>query len=309
MSINFNESKSCLKNDFRVYTARCFYNSIKDQNSLYLTLGRDFYWPLEINPPSPSKTIQDDVSFRQDVIFLKKVQLIDMSFVIPRVPWKSGVKYSKYDPNKNTVSCVLVNNVIADQMISSVYMCVDVPKDPEQVALKQPMYNIVNPVEYIHNSDGYSWVLLYQLSDLELYKFSSTDWIPLPTDGRETVIQKKIMTDAYKRSYPYYNFYNTPDVPINGYGSNPVYQLSAYYIMFSVMISPSEDKINPETSFRQIGLMSNPIEKTSSKIAHKKSYHSDEIDLSSGQVLYFENRKAVLKKATQTENIQIILGF
>jgi hypothetical protein len=312
MASIYTAPKSCLKFDYRTYLANAFIESLNDsRNGLYLTLGRSAEWPSEIEPPSPTQSLEDEVNFRKALISFKKVQPNDISFVIPKRIWRYGEIYDKYnetDPDgKNTV---VVQNMINGQRVYYVFLCVERPEDYSKPSILVPTYNKLDPVSYIYNSDGYDWVLLYELSENEYRKFSSDEWIAVPDAVRAGVLQNNIMENAYNRSIPPYNFYREDqiNIPINGYGSDPIYQLKAYHFLISLFLSPKARKISTDFKFRQVGLWMNPVEKISGKKAKKDSYLASEIDLSTGNVLYFENRKPIPRDESQIENVKILLG-
>lgn len=308
----YTAAKSCFKTDYRVYLAQSFLESLEDnKNTFYLMIGRDFEWPLEIDPPSPVSSLEDELQLRKNAIAFKKINYNDVSFVISKQFWTYGKVYDKYnESNLENNCCVVVKNYINGQHVYSIFLCVERPEDYSRPSLIEPKYNNLNSLSYIYNSDGYDWVLLYQFSEIEYRKFSTDNWIGIPDNKRATGIQKTIISNAYKRSVPYYNFYkdNRIDVPINGFGANSIYQLSAYQLLISVSLSSNMRKISNTIKFRQIALWINPSEKVSSRKALKDSYTANEIDLSTGNILYFENRRAIQRNVAQTENIKILLG-
>jgi hypothetical protein len=66
-------------------------------SSYYYFLGKTLAWGDELNPPYPVDSYAYERLVRSDIITLKQISPTDVSFVIPRRNWTSGVIYDMYD--------------------------------------------------------------------------------------------------------------------------------------------------------------------------------------------------------------------
>jgi hypothetical protein len=70
---------------------------ITRSSSYYYFLGKTLAWGDELNPPYPVDSYAYERLVRSDIITLKQISPTDVSFVIPRRNWTSGVIYDMYD--------------------------------------------------------------------------------------------------------------------------------------------------------------------------------------------------------------------
>lgn len=283
---------------------------ISNDNNMYLVIGRAESWTSDLQPPSPTSANDEEIFLRRNAIFFKKISQQNMSLVIPKNIWTEGVRYRSFNHIDLQPDTVIVN----DENIQSVYMCVHSPLDENKKSYICPQFSLVRPVDYIINHDGYTWILLYQLSETDLYHFETTEWIPLPTDYQidSSSLQAYIMRESKFRSIPPYDFNSDffINTPVNGFGASPEYQLGAKHVIISSTLQSNELGLpSQHLSYRQIGLWVNPQEKIYNRTAVKNIYLANEINLASGQIIYFENRMPIYRNPAQSENFKIILEF
>ena len=66
-------------------------------SNYYYFLGKTLEWADELLPPYPVDSYAYERLVRSDIITLKQINPTDISFVIPRVNWTSGIVYDMYD--------------------------------------------------------------------------------------------------------------------------------------------------------------------------------------------------------------------
>lgn len=79
------------------------YNEIISRRSnYYYFIGRVLNWPDPQSPPAPEDTYAYELNTRNEIINVKRIQLTDVSYVIPRIDWVSGTVYDQYDGDYST---------------------------------------------------------------------------------------------------------------------------------------------------------------------------------------------------------------
>jgi hypothetical protein len=70
---------------------------VTKSSNYYYFLGTTLEWTDELNPPYPVDSYAYERAVRSEIITLKQISPTDVSFVIPRRNWTSGVVYDMYD--------------------------------------------------------------------------------------------------------------------------------------------------------------------------------------------------------------------
>jgi hypothetical protein len=92
--------------------------------------------------------------------------------------------------------------------------------------------------------------------------------------------------------------------------------LGAYRVMVSCTLKDEDTIIPYNTVYRQIGLLVDPL---SMKQANNESsiqtrlagnlYNEDEFDIYSGELVYLENKRSIMREENQEETLNLILVF
>lgn len=141
---------------------------------LFLTFGRINPWSNESSPDIANSSYASVYSIWNNMIGAKKLTENDLRFAIPRYNWTSNTTYIAYDhrnPNlfqQNTQFYVVTSDY-------RIYKCLSnnnsVPSTVEPTA--------VNPNNTTQTSDGYIWKFMYELSDQDLLRFTTDDYVPI----------------------------------------------------------------------------------------------------------------------------------
>lgn len=122
--------------------------------------------------------------------------------------------------------------------------------------------------------------------------------------------------------------------PENGHGWNAVEELGGYYAMIALKLEYDEQATRDgvtkslfpvsgeDAKFRQIVILSDPIDKSTSKLAAQSTYRGPsqtghatvgeevfDIEKGSGKVLYIENRQSIARAVDQIEDIKVVFEF
>lgn len=177
-------------------------------NKYYIAIGKSEDWNDSDNVAnaSPLITGREERDFRLSMQSVKTAA--DVSFVVPKVPWSSGLVYEAFDDtivshgssSKNGSHVMIDNN--------QVYLCIRTPiattgsEKPSSVA---PSGTSTKPFV---TGDGYAWKFLYTVGVSDNSAFTTANFIPvkkinkLDSDGSGTVtsnstdVQLKGVQDA-----------------------------------------------------------------------------------------------------------------
>lgn len=236
-----------LTDQFRVIRASDFVASVgSTSNTYYAFLGMpytdeyDLNWSLSI--PDPVDDFEQEYSYSGNMISLSKINPSDVRQIIPKYQWISGQSYEMYrhDYSRNNLSPFTRSTRLYDTRYYvvnrdyNVYICLQNGTDPEnpngRPSINEPTHTTPTPQIAGDGSDRYIWKFLYRINPLDVIKFDSTDFIPVPPDWsnnsdvrevREFSSNGAIEIVTIKNSgfgYGSANTYN--NIPILGDGEN-----------------------------------------------------------------------------------------
>lgn len=135
------------------------------ENNLFLSIGKITPWR---NPDSSGSDVRitsldstkDDTDFWRGLIAAKKINQSDVSLVVPRVDWTSGVIYRPYRDSQDMYDDVdpAKYYVLVDE--ERVYVCID--NNYDSPSLNAPNHTDSNIRKL---ADGYRWKFLYQIPE------------------------------------------------------------------------------------------------------------------------------------------------
>jgi hypothetical protein len=157
--------------NFRVFNATQFVEYVADTNNLYLFIGRPQSWYNEPTAPTPVNVPYQDTLYWADTVALKRIVPNDFKQVVLRKNWSAGIVYSQYD---NSSSTLYGSNFYVLTQDNNVYKCIS--NNFGAASSIKPTGTAIN---VITTSDGYQWKYLYSLSDTDLLKFLTGDFMPV----------------------------------------------------------------------------------------------------------------------------------
>lgn len=155
----------------------------------YCFLAKVDNWTDENNPPMPSQDQKNLKKVYKNIFAVKLIKSNDISPVIPRRDWTSGVVYDFYrddiDMFETDVNGNQVLNYYAKNRYDQVFKCLWNSNGAESV--NEPYFE---PGSYGTNNiytgaDGYKWKYIYTIDTGSKVKFMDATWIPVPV-GQST---------------------------------------------------------------------------------------------------------------------------
>ena len=170
-----------ITNAFRTYNADNFLSSFAS-NKVYLMIGKADAWSgtspgqyanasaSDTSIPTPIDTTQGPFIHHNDMIAAKLINQSDVSHVIKRNDWTSGVVYAEYshlqDDQIDQTFFVLTDQVNVYKCISNYGGAASTVKPTGQSS------------SIIETSDNYRWKFMYEVQQADVLKYVTTDWIP-----------------------------------------------------------------------------------------------------------------------------------
>ena len=146
----------------------------------------------DTDPPSPKDNFEEEDSYWDTMVALKKINSSDVRQVVPRRKWSSGTTYDMYrnDYSRTNTAAVsgATNLYAATYFVLNtdyrVYECLQNGTDPDnpngRPSLDEPTFTDLEPRSAGTSGDGYIWKYLYTIKPSDIVKFESTDFIPTP---------------------------------------------------------------------------------------------------------------------------------
>ncbi len=193
-------ANTAIYNNFRRKNIQAFMESLdQDDNTLYLGIGRPYFWNLSDGSDTPVlpaiNSVKNEILDWEDIMSLKRIFGSDTSIGFNKKDWVPGKAYDRYridwdgtrKSNFNntyptsigtSASVVIVNT-------SDVYVCIKtprpaIPSDPTSIPLSLYAPNTGAPISdapstsnVVRTADGYYWKYIASLSASLLIKFTS----------------------------------------------------------------------------------------------------------------------------------------
>ena len=192
-----------ITDQLRILNAKEFVASVAStSNSYYTFVGLPN--PTEVSstwdtaPPDPKDNFNEENSYWDTMIALKKITSSDVKQVVRKLTWASGVTYDMYrndisanNPSKSTNATTLyASNFYIVNSDFRVYICLQNGTNPEnpsgRASLDEPTFTDLEPREAGTSGDGYIWKYLYTIKPGDIVKFDSTNFMPVPKDWTST---------------------------------------------------------------------------------------------------------------------------
>lgn len=188
-----------ITDQIRILNAKNFIAGVTTSaNSYYSFVGlpnaTDLQEDWDVSPPAPKDSFDDENSYWDTMIALKKINASDARLVIPKIIWTSGNTYDMYrhDYSRSNQAKVsgATNLYSASYYVMNsdyrVYICLYNGIDPEnpngKPSLDEPTFTDLEPRAAGVSGDGYVWKYLYTIKPSDIVKFESTDFMPVPGD-------------------------------------------------------------------------------------------------------------------------------
>jgi len=205
---------SIFKNTLKTSLLTSLYNEIKyNNNNYYYYIAKPDTWDDEEVIPTPSNTISNEVATRNNIVFLKKITINDLAFIINRYDWEYGTFFDRYDDKDNTIE---TKHFYCLTSMNNVYKCIDNNNNgPSTVQPYATSQNIIS------TSDGYKWKFMYNIPIAMRDKFLTSDFMPVTNAVSNEHYTRGSIYSATVANYGYgYGYNTTLTVSGNGYQKN-----------------------------------------------------------------------------------------
>ena len=307
-----------------------------DKNSIYLMFGRSDSWAdneLDLNfaPPYPDDSPDGQADAWHHALGFVKIPKEQLKAVLPRRDWGDfslGADAYRY----NIGDVVVTNTINANSHPSAlsgymVYRCIDVPDvgactldDVNQTFQKTDCialggkWNAVNTPGTINNipngtgdgidtQDGYFWEYLYTIPPSEVINSVTSEYIivPFPDD---------VNADPSEWGL-------TNEITYETTANRIIYSIGAHQLRFRAKLSGGDfaKLATPGNSgYRQLNILLNILlyrkDSTFPQVkATDATYLPEQLEESSGTIIYMENRQPIFKAPDQVEEISLIFQF
>ena len=156
-------------------------------NAYYSFIGlpnpTDVQSDWDSDPPSPKDNFEEEDSYWDTMVALKKINSSDARRVVPRRKWTSGTTYDMYRSDysrTNTAAVSGATNLYAATyfVVNSdyrVYECLRNGVDPDnpngRPSLDEPTFTDLEPRSGGSSGDGYLWKYIYTITPSDIVKF------------------------------------------------------------------------------------------------------------------------------------------
>lgn len=167
---------SLVTKHFTIHNAIQFVESFTEAvpSRYFLFVGKSFAFTNDASPPTPVDSY-NEVYYEiwKDIIALKRIQISDVSHVVPRYNWANNTLYTSYDSIDANLSSKTFYVLTSDY---NVYKCIDNNRNANSTVKPTGTGTSI-----ITTADGYRWKFMYTISGGEITKFLTNDYMPVKT--------------------------------------------------------------------------------------------------------------------------------
>lgn len=158
------------------------YNEFLSRRSnYYYFIGNILEWPDPLIPGSPEVTQEYERYTRNGILSVKKINLRDVSYVVPRINWSSGETYDQYDGNysesftsESGATSLKSSNFYVLTSTFGVYKCIF--NNNGSASTVEPSGQ---DITMLTTADGYVWKYLYSIPLSSQNRFLTVDYMPV----------------------------------------------------------------------------------------------------------------------------------
>lgn len=174
----------------------------------HVFIGRSNSWENDSLPPAPQDTRLDEASAKNSIVAVKKISPNDVSLLIPRIDWVSGVVYDQYVDNEEYSQ----RNFYVMNTSFRIYKCIFSPGSPSTV---MPEHTYAGPEQ---TADGYFWQLIYEVPASDRVKFLDDTYIPVRFFSTSSTFDHNAIIDSIDVIEGGFGYISAPTVVILGDG-------------------------------------------------------------------------------------------
>jgi hypothetical protein len=206
-----------ITDQIRILNAKNFVAGVSSpNNSYYSFIGlpnpTDIQSDWDTNPPSPRDSFDEENNYWNTMIALKKINASDIRQVVQKRFWSSGTTFDMYRHDysrSNTAKVSGATNLYSATyyIINSdyrVYICLQNGTDPDNLngrpSLDEPRFTDLEPRSAGTSGDGYVWKYLYTIKPIDIVKFESTEFMPVPAEWETSTDNAEVRDNAVNGS-------------------------------------------------------------------------------------------------------------
>lgn len=175
---------SVLSQGFHIALAESTFRDIKSNTvKFYYYLGKSLPYNPTDEPENPTKTFNYEQQTKRDIVFVKRVAVNDISYVIPRINWVSGTVYDDYDDlySPTNLASSGANSLESAKFYvvnssNRVYKCIN--NNGGRPSTVQPSNTDTQSFKEV---DGYIWKFMYAIPIVFQRKFMTPLFLPVST--------------------------------------------------------------------------------------------------------------------------------
>ncbi len=189
-----------ITDQLRILNAKNFVSGVQSStNSYYAFIGlpnaTEYQSNWDTSPPSPKDSLNDSNDYWDTMLALKKINASDISQVVRKNVWASGITYDMWrnDISRDNPSLpsgafdIYSANYYVMNSDYRVYVCLYNNASVENnfqggPSIDEPGFTDLEPRSAGSSGDGYIWKYLYTVKPSQAIKFDSTDYIPVPSN-------------------------------------------------------------------------------------------------------------------------------
>lgn len=190
-------SYSLFKSKFKKSIVEAMYNEVVTKTARYYHwLGKENSWadflspfiPSSIDdiPGAPADNFRYDLHVRRDMLYAKAIRPADVSYIVPRYDWQSGIVYDMYDdaisPEEPAPSGATRLEEARFYVLTSeynVYKCIS--NNYNSASTQVPSGTSMEVFAPGDGSDGYLWKFMYTIPLSLRSKFLTSEFMPVST--------------------------------------------------------------------------------------------------------------------------------
>jgi hypothetical protein len=153
------------------------YLPLNRRSYVFASIGKQTVWDETDTPPTtPGQATRDLIAYHDRAILSKRLSLDNVSFVVPRYNWTTGVTYSRY----GCTVCPIGTPFYVLNSKGQVFKCLDNNNSSPSTDEPELFLSSTSLAEpFFITSDGYKWKYLYTLSSDQNQKFLNDNWMPV----------------------------------------------------------------------------------------------------------------------------------
>lgn len=171
-----------ISNDLRLFNVEQLVESFSEPNFniYYLFVGNSVPYEQDNSPPILYDNPQNlNIESYNKMLYGKRLTSSDVSLMVKRHDWSTGVVYSKYSHDKTNLFDSNFYVVVDEGTKHSVFKCLDNKNGSPSTDAPSTISGTLESDDFYFTNDGYQWKFMYSIPQVTFEKFSTSDFIPV----------------------------------------------------------------------------------------------------------------------------------